>query len=140
MLRSVIVPEAGTLIVLVTPVFAAREIVQNEPAALSRNLAELVVGAGGKARFEPTLDRAVATLDDELKPGDVVIIPAGVAHKCLEHDKDFTVIGAYPAGQNYDMMKGRKDERPAADERIRSVPLPEADPVFGADGPLMRHW
>lgn len=74
------------------------------------------------------------------KPGDVVIIPAGVAHKCLDHDRDFTVIGAYPAGQNYDIMKGKKDERPAADERIRSVPLPGADPVFGAGGPLMKHW
>ena len=73
-------------------------------------------------------------------PGDVIIIPAGVAHKCLEHDNDFKVIGAYPEGQDYDMMEGKAGELPEAEKRIMSVPFPVADPIFGTDGPLISNW
>ncbi|NIU02548.1 MAG: cupin domain-containing protein, partial [Aliifodinibius sp.] len=31
-----------------------------------------------------------------VKPGDVIIIPAGVAHKNLGSNSDFRIIGAYP--------------------------------------------
>lgn len=58
---------------LIAPVFAARETVTDEPETVSRELAELVAHNGGSARFVPSLDRAVATLDDELQPGDVLI-------------------------------------------------------------------
>lgn len=75
-----------------------------------------------------------------LSAGDVVVIPAGVAHKSLSAGSDFVVIGAYPQGQNYDMCHGRHGERPDTDKRIVSVPMPEADPLYGPDGPLMEHW
>lgn len=79
-------------------------------------------------------------LETWLEAGDVVVIPAGVSHQCLEHSADFQGVGAYPAGQEPDMMKGLGMERPAADQRIDKVPLPEADPVMGKDGPLMHLW
>src|SRR5688572_17677187 len=41
-----------------------------------------------------------------LKKGDVVIIPAGVAHKNLGASEDFKCVGAYPAGQDYDTKYG----------------------------------
>lgn len=73
--------------------------------------------------------------------GDVVIIPAGVAHKNLGASDDFVVVGAYPQGrQDYDMCGGKRSERPEADKHIVSVPIPEADPLYGPDGPLMEHW
>jgi uncharacterized protein YjlB len=71
--------------------------------------------------------------------GDAIVIPAGVAHKCLA-SKGFRVVGAYPQGQDFDMNRGEPGERPAADRHIAAVPLPEADPVLGADGPLRQHW
>jgi UDP-N-acetylmuramate--alanine ligase len=58
---------------LLVPVFAARENVHDEPAVVSRRLAGQIVEAGGAARFVPTLDQAVATLEDELLPGDVLV-------------------------------------------------------------------
>ena len=50
------------------------------------------------------------------------------------------MVGAYPRGQSWDMMYGKPGERPGADETIRSVPLPTADPVLGIKGPLMQLW
>ena len=75
-----------------------------------------------------------------LRAGDAVIIPAGVGHMNLGASADFAVVGAYPPGQDYDMNYGEPGERPRADENISRVPLPETDPVFGKDGPLLKHW
>ena len=72
--------------------------------------------------------------------GDVIIIPAGVAHKNLWSSHDFRVVGAYPSGQSWDMNYGKIGERPAADKNINSVPLPENDPVLGKKGPLVKLW
>jgi len=72
--------------------------------------------------------------------GDVVVIPAGVAHKNLGASRGFRVVGAYPLGQQWDLCYGDPDERPRADQNIAHVPLPVADPVYGTDGPLIEHW
>ena len=72
--------------------------------------------------------------------GDVIIIPAGVSHKNLDQSPDFRCVGAYPKGQSPDMKYGNPTERPDADERIKKVPLPKTDPVFGKAGPLIRLW
>lgn len=63
--------------------------------------------------------------------GDVIIIPAGVAHKNLGSTIDFGVVGAYPQGQDWDMKYGNPGERPLADTNIARVSLPLFDPVFG---------
>ncbi len=75
-----------------------------------------------------------------LSAGDVVVIPAGVAHKNLSCSDDFGVVGAYPVGSPYDIRYGHRDERPASDERIKAVPMPSKDPIFGNEGPLFEHW
>lgn len=59
--------------ILVLPVYAARERVADEPVLVSRQLAERIVSAGGRARFVESLDRAGASLDDTLRNGDVLI-------------------------------------------------------------------
>lgn len=75
-----------------------------------------------------------------LRTGDVVVLPAGVAHRNLGASDDLLVIGAYPGGRRWDMNRGEPGERPQTDERIARVPPPESDPVFGPDGPLLEAW
>lgn len=73
--------------------------------------------------------------------GDLAILPAGTAHKRVAASDDFLVVGAYPAGQeDYDVIRGGAEERPAAEARIAAVPLPAADPAYGTNGPLRSRW
>ncbi|MDJ0784200.1 MAG: cupin domain-containing protein [Desulfosarcinaceae bacterium] len=75
-----------------------------------------------------------------VRPGDLLILPAGVAHECLSASGDFAVVGAYPAGQRPDLCTGAVGERPGADRNIDRVPLPAQDPLYGASGPIHRCW
>ena len=75
-----------------------------------------------------------------VEAGDVVVIPAGVAHKNINSSHDFRVVGAYPAGQTWDMNYGKEGERPTADKNIATVPDPETDPVYGSKSPLLKLW
>ncbi len=74
----------------------------------------------------------------EVATGDVLILPAGTGHKKLEASADFGVVGAYPEGRDWDLLKGEKGDRPKADENIRSVPLPRKDPIRGGEG--IEYW
>jgi uncharacterized protein YjlB len=76
----------------------------------------------------------------EVAAGDVIVIPAGVAHRRLSSSPGFLVVGAYPPGQTWDLLRGEPGERPEADRNIGQVPLPRTDPVAGAGGPLVREW
>nr|WP_246736226.1 cupin domain-containing protein [Enterovirga sp. DB1703] len=76
----------------------------------------------------------------EVASGDVVVIPAGVAHKLVEERNGFLVVGAYAGGRHWDLLRPRGASLEAARQRIAAVPLPDADPVAGADGVLLRLW
>jgi len=67
-----------------------------------------------------------------LVAGDVVVIPAGVAHKNDGASPDFRAVGAYPVGTSPNMQYGKPGERPDTDRNIARVALPAADPVRGA--------
>lgn len=75
-----------------------------------------------------------------VRTGDVIVIPAGVGHKCLSHSIDFEVVGAYPNGASADMKKGETGERPQADQNISQTPIPDTDPISGLGGPLINIW
>ncbi|WP_226658726.1 cupin domain-containing protein [Guptibacillus hwajinpoensis] len=75
-----------------------------------------------------------------VKEGDVVVIPAGVGHKREQASSEFLVVGAYPNGRQHDLKTGKRDERPTVLENIQHVPIPETDPVYGVDGPLIQSW
>lgn len=76
----------------------------------------------------------------ELRPGDVVVIPAGVAHKREDATADLLVIGSYPRGQHPDMCRAELAPHDGALAKIAAVPLPAADPVTGGEGPLLECW
>ncbi len=98
---------------------------------------EVLGVARGSARVQLGGDSGIRL---DVDAGDALVLPAGTAHKNLGSSPDFVVVGAYPKGQSYDMNYGEEGERPRADQNIESTSLPEADPVFGADGPLMQQW
>ena len=76
----------------------------------------------------------------ELRRGDVLVLPAGTGHRRLRASPDFLVVGAYPKGQeNFDIYTPGLDIGNARG-RIRAVPLPEQDPLFGAAGKLLDLW
>lgn len=65
----------------------------------------------------------------DVRAGDVLVLPAGTGHMRIHAADGFTVVGAYPPGQeDYDVLRTADD---AARERIAAVPLPERDPVGG---------
>ncbi|MHA6297502.1 cupin domain-containing protein [Devosia sp. CAU 1758] len=76
----------------------------------------------------------------DVSAGDVIVLPAGVGHKKLTSSVDFLVVGAYPPGFSSDLLRGEANERPAADQRIAKVPLPQTDPVGGQGGPVLEKW
>jgi uncharacterized protein YjlB len=72
--------------------------------------------------------------------GDVIVIPAGVAHRNLGNEKDVICVGGYPHGKDFDMNYGKAGERPHTDHNIQSLPLPGTDPVFGLDAGVVKIW
>ncbi|WP_423147772.1 cupin domain-containing protein [Rubrolithibacter danxiaensis] len=76
----------------------------------------------------------------ELVRGDVVVIPAGVAHKRIFCTTDFLCIGAYPNGKEYDIKYGKEEELAEAGKNIKNASVPEKDPVFGGSGPVLEFW
>ncbi len=75
----------------------------------------------------------------ELREGDAVLIPAGVGHCRIEAD-NLSVVGAYPNGQEWDICRATQEDRTKALRNIPSVTFPQADPIYGVDGPLARLW
>ena len=76
----------------------------------------------------------------EVEPGDVAVLPAGTGHQKLWETADLLVVGSYPPTGKLDLCRGSRAEHARARESIPRVPLPETDPVFGAQGPLTTLW
>jgi len=99
----------------------------------------------GKARL-----RFGASIDDnpsegielDVKVGDVIVIPAGVAHCSLTDSGGFSMVGSYPEGaaQWDTCYGGEQREVEEHKEKIKGIKIPEKDPVEGSDGPLKKYW
>ena len=50
------------------------------------------------------------------------------------------VVGAYPGGRDWDLLRGLPGERPKADHNIAALPTPENDPIYGVEGLLRGIW
>ncbi|MBR1187417.1 cupin [Bradyrhizobium sp. AUGA SZCCT0160] len=74
-----------------------------------------------------------------VKPGDVLVLPAGTGHRLIDASRDFLVVGAYPESGTYDECTDMRERRYAA-KRIAKVRKPNKDPIFGKGGPLTKAW
>lgn len=99
----------------------------HEVLGVARGEAELLMGGAQGERFTVTV-------------GDVIVIPAGVGHKCERSSSDFQVVGAYPGSNQPDLIKPGTDDPQRLRNAVNEVPLPSTDPVFGSTGPLFDHW
>lgn len=63
----------------------------------------------------------------EVSEGDVIIIPSGVAHRCLKDDGGLSTVGSYPrGGKQWDMNYGGEGGQ-------IEVSVPDMDPFYGRD-------
>ena len=58
----------------------------------------------------------------------------------MESSLDFSVIGAYPGGRNWDLLRGVPGERPQADRNIATVPLPSIRTTFRKEWSHTAFW
>ena len=87
---------------------------------------EVLAVVAGSARLELGGQQGEAF---DVAAGDVIVLPAGTGHRRAAADGAFTVVGAYPAGQeDYDLLREADD---AARERIAALGAPPEDPVGG---------
>jgi len=78
----------------------------------------------------------------EVKPGDVILLPAGTGHMKVDSSDDFEVIGAYPDGAEPNKIKHDPAKAAQAKHTISNVGIPQLDPVFGEDdqSPVRHKW
>ena len=76
-------------------------------------------------------------VEQEVRVGDVVVVPAGVAHRLLEDvEGGFEMLGSYLKGHSWDMCYGETGEEDKA-KAVGSVAWLEKDPLYGEDGPVL---
>ncbi len=89
------------------------------------------------------MDDEARGVEVSLSIGDAIVLPAGVAHCCLESDGEYEYVGLYPKGSpHWDNNFCRADVEETREKaaNARAVPLPDCDPIDGKDGYLLRIW
>jgi uncharacterized protein YjlB len=76
----------------------------------------------------------------KLEAGDVMVLPAGVGHRCTSKTEDFLCVGAYPEGKDYDTHTGTPETYKETAKTIKKLSVPSLDPVFGEQGFLKTYW
>ena len=97
-------------------------------------------------------DNADDGIELTVKVGDVIVIPAGIAHCALNESGGFCMVGSYPEVRTLldctddrallsgiCVMAMNRMSMPIR-RRSQRFPIPEMDPVEGNSGPLREHW
>ena len=93
--------------------------------------------AAGKAKLCFGHEENPKRVEEILQKGDVIVMPAGVAHRLLDDiDGGFSMVGSYPNGFNWDMCYGRRGEESKI-AKVKDVPWFTRDPVYGDEGPVL---
>ena len=74
------------------------------------------------------------------RAGDALLLPAGTGHKRISSSSDLLVIGAYPPGSNYDLMRSGEPDKISIRARIARVAKPATDPISGGAGAMTKLW
>ncbi|KAF2213251.1 hypothetical protein CERZMDRAFT_39845 [Cercospora zeae-maydis SCOH1-5] len=98
---------------------------------------EVLCISHGKAKLCFGHEENSARVEEVVEKGDVVVVPAGVAHRLLEDlEGGFEMVGSYPKGCQWDMCYGREgEERKVAG--IEDLDWFVKDPVYGDRGPVL---
>jgi len=75
----------------------------------------------------------------DVRAGDVMILPPGFGHRRLAMHDGFQICGAYLPGQeDYTVVRASSGYDDAMLKQIAAVVKPRTDPVWGADGALLK--
>ena len=100
---------------------------------------EVLCVASGKARLCFGGEKNPERVEVEVEKGDVMVVPAGVAHRLLEDiDGGFIMVGSYPIGKSWDMCYGREGQEEERVKGIWSLGWFENDPIYGKQGPSLQ--
>ncbi|KAL4882650.1 hypothetical protein BJY04DRAFT_38251 [Aspergillus karnatakaensis] len=98
----------------------------------------LLLGAAGE---DGIVDVGVRVV---VQAGDVIVLPAGTGHSSVEGQftEDYQYVGVYPEDcptWRNEYGKTKINSETFRDE-IAGVAVPEEDPVYGRNGPLLELW
>lgn len=98
---------------------------------------EILCIVSGRAKLLFGGEKNPGKVKAEVSVGDVVVVPAGVAHRLLEDvEGGFEMVGSYPKGCSWDMCYGEEGEEMKA-RAVEDVKWLEKDPMYGNDGPVL---
>ncbi|KAK1238573.1 hypothetical protein MKX07_004149 [Trichoderma sp. CBMAI-0711] len=99
---------------------------------------EVLCVAAGRAKLCFGGERNPGRVEPVVSKGDVIVVPAGVAHRLLENldPEPFLMVGSYPSGKTWDMCYGKNADEYDADS-IKALPWFGKDPIYGDDGPVL---
>ncbi len=99
---------------------------------------EVLCVSSGQARLCFGGEENPQRVEAMVEKGDVMVVPAGVAHRLLEDiEGGFSMVGSYPKGKDWDMCYGREGEEDKV-RGIESLGWFDRDPVYGDEGPSLQ--
>ena len=99
---------------------------------------EVLCVAQGKAKLCFGGEENPTKVETVVEKGDVMVVPAGVAHRLLEDiGGDYSMVGSYPTGKSWDMCYGHDGEEDQV-KGIGSLGWFEKDPIYAEEGPSLQ--
>lgn len=98
---------------------------------------EVLCISAGKAKLCFGHEDNPERVEPVVEKGDVIVVPAGVAHRLLEDfASGFEMVGSYPTGMDWDMCYGKEGDEEKV-KAIKELAWFERDPIYGEKGPVL---